>query len=367
MTGVEGLTGGQGARIAVVGVGGGGCNAVEAMQARGVTGVTFLALNTDAQALARSGLHNRFQLGRDLTRGLGAGADPEVGRAAALADREAIAELVRGQDLVFLAVGLGGGTGTGAAPIVAEVCREAGAITVGLATLPFGFEGRRRARTADDGSRRLAEQVDTLVTLPNERLLALVDPRTALAKAFAIVDDTLGRAVASVSTLVQGAGQVNVDFADVRTILGHRGRALLGVGTATGAHRAVEATQAAISSPLLQEQRLAGARHVLLNIQGPADLPLLEIAEAASLVADEADEDVNLIWGWVPVEGGSGEVCVTLLATGFDDELAGRTLMPERTWAVQGQPARHRTTSSRPKSPDDGYDVPTFFRWPDPS
>jgi cell division protein FtsZ len=360
MGSTDGLVG-RGAKLLVVGVGGGGCNAADAILSRELPGVEVLGLNTDAQALEVGRAPRRFQLGRELTRGLGAGADPEIGRAAALADREALAELVHGADLVFVCVGLGGGTGTGAAPVVAEVAREAGALTVGLATLPFAFEGKRRARLAADGAHRLGEQVDTLLTVPNERLLALVQPRTPIHEAFARVDDTLARGVSAVATLVAGTGHVNVDFADVRTVLARRGRALLGVGSGRGPHRAVEAVHAAIASPLLQDQRLHGARNVLLNVSGPADLGLHELAEAASLVADEAHEDVNLIWGWVPLAGArADEVEVTLLATGFDDDVRGASTRFEAAPTLKSAAVGGRGGARTPH-PDD-YDIPSLFR-----
>jgi cell division protein FtsZ len=340
-----------GARLAVVGVGGGGSNVVDAMIAAGLGGVDFVAVNTDAQALHGSRAPRRFQLGRELTRGLGAGANPEVGRGAALADREQLAELVRGVDMVFVTVGLGGGTGTGAAPVVAEVCREAGALVVGVATLPFGFEGRRRARVASDGVERLREQVDTLLTIPNDRLLALVDDRTPMHAAFGLVDDLIVRGVGAVAGLVQGNGRINVDFADIRTIMGQRGRAILGVGLGRGTHRCVDAAEAAYHAPLLQDVALTGARHILLNVRGPEDLTLREVSEAATFVGEEADPEVNLIWGWMIDPSFGDQVEVTLIATGFD--------APPPTTRSSWRRADPRRAAALD---DDAYDVPSFFR-----
>lgn len=349
-----------GASLVVLGVGGGGCNAVDTMVARGVMGVETVAVNTDAQALGKSAAQRRFQLGRDLTRGLGAGARPEVGRDAALADRERLAELVHGRDLVFVVAGLGGGTGTGAAPVVAEVCREAGALTVGIATLPFGFEGRRRARVARDGLAKLAEQVDTLITIPNDRLLSLSNGTTRMQDAFGMVEDVMVRGVGAVSSLVRGAGRINVDFADVRTVMGARGPALLGVGDGQGDHRLLRATHAAIASPLLEDAALGGARHVLLNIRGPGDLGLHEVSEAATLVQEVCDDEVNLIWGWVVDDALDDCVEVTVLATGFGQTAAHPV---DGAWR-RGETARagSRRVATAPRGEDDVYDVPQLFK-----
>ncbi|MCB9681872.1 MAG: cell division protein FtsZ [Alphaproteobacteria bacterium] len=343
----------QGARIAVVGVGGGGCNVVEAMVREGLGGVDLVCVNTDAQALHASRAPHRFQLGRDLTRGLGAGADPRVGQEAAVADKERLAELVRQHDMVFVVAGMGGGTGTGAAPVVAEVCREVGALTVGVATLPFRFEGKRRARVAADGVDALRRQVDTLVTIPNDRLLGMVDSHTPLAQAFRHVDDVVVRGVGGVASLVRGAGRVNVDFADVRTIMSERGTALLGVGEGSGHHRAMEAVQAAIGSPLLQDVPLTGARHILLNLTGPDDLTLHEVSDAAGLIQDEADDDANLIWGWVIDPSLGDRVRVTLVATGFAPQ------SPRSAWV--SPTARHARRAAS-GADDTAYDIPSFFR-----
>jgi cell division protein FtsZ len=358
----------HGARLAVIGVGGGGCNAVDTMVERAVAGVDFIALNTDAQALANSRAPQRFQLGRDLTRGLGAGANPAIGREAALADRERIAELVQGMDLVFIVAGMGGGTGTGAAPVVAEVCREVGALTVGIATTPFAFEGRTRARLAVDGLSTLKEQVDTLVIIPNDRLIALVDPNTPMSAAFSMVDEVMVRGVRAISDLVRDTGRINVDFADVRTIISDRGAALLAVGTGRGAHRTVDAAAAAISTPLLAEVRVQGARNVLISVTGPSDLTLHEVSEAATLIGDEAHEDVNLIWGWVIDDRLGDRVEVTILATGFEDMGArsGNTAWRPKTTAatrrVSPEERVSRRTGGRPVVDVEDYDVPSFFR-----
>lgn len=342
-----------GPRLAVIGVGGGGNNVVDAMTRANLPGVDFIAVNTDAQALSRSKAPQRFQLGRELTRGLGAGANPDVGRGAALADRERLAELVHGQDMVFVVAGLGGGTGTGATPVVCEVCREAGALTVALVTLPFGFEGKRRARAAREALEVLREQVDTLVVVPNDRLLTLVDANTSMVDAFACVDDVLVRGVRAIASLVRGAGRVNVDFADVRTIMGDQGQALLSVGVGSGPHRAVEAAERAFDSPLLRDAELHGAKHILLNIRGPADLSLHEVHDAATLVGEEAHEDVQLIWGWILDDALHEEVEITIVATGFASEAAHR---PAVGWGRRG------TRPPGPPEPGEPYDVPSFFR-----
>ena len=344
----------QGARICVVGVGGGGGNAVDAMIRAGLEGVETVALNTDIQALHRSSARSRFQLGSTLTRGLGAGANPEVGREAALSDRDRIAELLSGADMVFVCAGLGGGTGTGAAPVVAEMARHAGALTVGVATLPFRFEGRRRARLAQDGLEHLRAAVDTLVTIPNERLLSMVNAKTRMADAFAMVDEVVMRGVRGVADLIRGEGRVNVDFADVRTILEGRGPALLSVGQSTGEHRMLEAVQAAIGSPLIHDATLGGARYMLMNVEGPEDLTLFEVHEAATLVHEEANEEVDMIWGW-RIEPNLGDaVRVTLLATGFEDAPGSRP--PTRPRRAPPEPRK------RKKNTEDSYDLPTFFR-----
>ncbi len=315
------------AKIKVIGIGGGGGNAVNRMIDAELRGIEFISANTDIQALRRSEATIKLQLGDDLTRGLGAGGDPEVGRKSALEDTERILEVLDGADMVFLTAGLGGGTGGGAAPIFASLAAEIGALTVAVVTKPFGFEGRRRMTFADRGVEELRNSVDTLITIPNERLLSFVDRGTPLTEAFLIADDVLRQAVQGISDLITVPGEVNVDFADVKTIMTGMGMALMGTGIAKGENRAVEAAQRAISSPLLEETSIEGAQGVLLNISGGHDLSLHEVAEAARIIAESVDPEANIISGMVIDEELSDEMKVTVIATGFD-RAAERTETP---------------------------------------
>jgi cell division protein FtsZ len=303
--------------IKVVGVGGGGSNAVNRMINAGVKGVDFVAINTDLQALSLSKAPECIQIGAQLTKGLGAGANPEVGQKAAEESRELIVKALRGADMVFITAGMGGGTGTGAAPVVAGVAREQGALTVGVVTRPFTFEGRRRREVADKGVAELRTQVDTLITIPNDRLLQVVEKKTSILEAFRLADDILRQGVQGISDLVTVPGLINLDFADVRTIMSDTGTALMGIGVASGETRATDAARAAISSPLL-ETSIQGARGVLLNITGGMDLGLFEVNEAAEIVAAAADPEANIIFGAVIDEALKEEVRVTVIATGFD-------------------------------------------------
>jgi cell division protein FtsZ len=312
-----------GARIKVIGVGGGGGNAVNRMIDAQLRGVEFIAANTDLQALHKCRAQLKLQIGGLLTKGLGAGADPEVGRKAALEDTERILEMLEGADMVFLTAGLGGGTGTGAAPIIASLAAEIGALTVAVVTKPFGFEGRRRMQLAERGVDELRGAVDTLITIPNERLLNFVERGTPLSEAFRIADDVLRQAVQGISDLITIPGEINVDFADVRTIMTGMGMALMGTGLAKGEHRALEAAQRAISSPLLEETSIQGARGVLINISGGHDLTLHEVAEAARIISDAVDPDANIISGMVIEPGLEDAMKVTVIATGFDRAMAG--------------------------------------------
>jgi len=361
------------AQIRVIGVGGGGGNAVNNMIQCGMTGVDFVAVNTDAQDLERSLAPRRFQLGNSLTKGLGAGADPEVGREAALEDRDRIAELVVGSDMVFITAGMGGGTGTGAAPVIAQVAKEIGALTVACVTRPFHFEGRRRRKQAEEGVESLRNCVDTLITIPNQRLISMATERTTMAEAFSLADKVLYEAVKGVSDLINFQGIVNVDFADVRTIMANKGLALMGVGMGSGDHRTVEAAQKAISSPLLDDVSIAGATSVLINITGSSDLTMFEINEASTMIQEEAHEDANVIWGWVIDETMQDEARVTVIATGFDEAYLQATPSVERRVA-EAMRGGGRGTGFRQASggggnnsmvsglnPDD-YDIPTFFK-----
>ena len=311
------------AKIKVIGVGGGGGNAVNRMIQAGIGGVEFLVANTDQQAMKQSLAPVKIQLGGKLTKGLGAGANPEVGRQSALEDTDRIIEAMSGADMIFITTGMGGGTGTGAAPIIASLAAELGALTVAVVTKPFAFEGKRRRVQAEQGIRALRDSVDTLITIPNERLLNFVDRATSLPEAFKIADDILRQAVQGISDLITVPGEINLDFADVKTIMHGMGMALMGTGVSTGEHRAVEAAQRAISSPLLEEASIEGAKGVLINITGGSDLTLFEVHEAASIIQEAADEEANIIFGTVIDPRMKDEVKVTVIATGFDAATRG--------------------------------------------
>jgi cell division protein FtsZ len=306
-----------GARIKVIGVGGGGGNAVNTMVAARLEGVEFIAANTDTQALAANRAGQKLQLGKTLSRGLGAGANPERGREAALEQKEAIAEAMAGADMVFVTAGMGGGTGTGAAPIVADIARQTGALTVGVVTRPFLFEGNRRRKQAEAGIAELKGAVDTLIVIPNQRLLSVAGESMSLADAFKRADEVLLHAVQGISDLVAVHGLVNVDFADVRTIMGEQGLALMGTGRAAGERRAAEAMQAAISSPLLEDVTIDGATGLLVNITGGPSLTLHEVNEAVTMAQSAADPDANIIFGSVIDERMEDQVKITVIATGF--------------------------------------------------
>ncbi|MGE5552433.1 MAG: cell division protein FtsZ [Betaproteobacteria bacterium] len=335
------------ASIKVVGIGGGGSNAVNRMIAAGLTGVEFLAMNTDAQALQCSRATHRLQLGESLTKGLGAGSNPDIGRDAAEESQEEIRRCLAGADMVFITAGMGGGTGTGAAPIVAKLARELGALTVGVVTRPFTFEGRRRQQQAEAGVAALRSNVDTLITIPNDRLLTVVDKRTPMLEAFRVADDVLRQGVQGISDLITVPGLINLDFADVRTIMMDAGSALMGIGVASGEDRAATAARAAISSPLL-EASIEGARGVLLNITGGPDLGLHEVNEAAEIVAACTDQDANIIFGAVIDEKLKDEVRVTVIATGF----AGPKPVEKKADELE----------IKPFASGDDLDIPAFLR-----
>ncbi len=308
------------AKIVVVGVGGGGGNAVNRMIAANLGGIEFIAANTDLQALRRCEAPTKLQLGRKITRGLGAGADPEVGRNSALEDTDKILDMLNGADMVFLAAGLGGGTGTGAAPIIGSLSAEVGALTVAVVTKPFGFEGRRRMLLAERGLEELHKAVDTVIAIPNERLLSFVDRGTSLADAFVTADDVLRQSVQGISDLITMPGEVNADFADVRAIMCGQGIAVMGTGVASGDSRALEAAQRAVSSPLLEDASIEGAKGCLINITGGSSLTLHEVAEAASTISDAVDPDATIISGLVVDGTMEEEVKVTVIATGFSED-----------------------------------------------
>jgi cell division protein FtsZ len=306
-----------GASIKVLGVGGGGGNAVNRMIASRIAGVEFLSANTDLQALRSNHARVKIQLGSKLTKGLGCGADPEVGRQAALEDTEKILEALEGADMVFITAGLGGGTGTGGGPILASLASELGALTVAVVTKPFTFEGKARMSQAVEGMRELRDCVDTLISIPNDRLLSTVDRNTSLAEAFSVADDVLRQAVQGISDLITVPGLINLDFADVRTIMRGMGDAVMGTGVAKGENRAVEAAKKAISSPLLEEASIEGARGVIINITGGEDMSLMEVNEASSVIHQAADEDANIIFGAVVDPSMDGRLKITVIATGF--------------------------------------------------
>jgi cell division protein FtsZ len=358
-----------GAKIKVVGVGGGGGNAVNRMIEAGIEGVQFLVANTDLQALKSSRASIKIQIGEKLTRGLGAGGDPEVGRQSALEDTEKIIEALEGSDMVFITTGLGGGTGTGAAPIIASLATELGALTVAVVTKPFRFEGRRRQRQAEQGLNELRECVDTVITIPNERLLNAVTKGTPFLESFKLADDVLRQAVQGISDIITVPGLINVDFADVKTIMAGMGIALMGTGSATGENRALEATQRAISSPLLEEASIEGAKGLLVNVTGGTDLTLFEVNEAMSIIHDSADPDANIIFGAVLNELLGDEMKITVIATGFDKAAAAAE--PARTY-TSTPPAAPTPSSGGPSvGPGGGttgplrrddIDVPAFMR-----
>ncbi len=307
------------ARIKVIGIGGGGGNAVNTMISYSLKGVDFIIANTDAQALGASSSPNKIQIGKEITKGLGAGSNPEIGKKSALESRDQIQQYLEGADMIFITAGLGGGTGTGAAPVIAEIARESSALTVAVVTKPFQFEGKKRNAQAEDGIEQLRDVVDTLIVVPNQRLLSLGGRNLSLLDSFKKADDILYQAVKGISDLIIVPGLINLDFADVQNIMSSMGMALMGTGTASGENRAVEAAQRAISSPLLEDNTIQGAHGILLNITGGSDLSLYEVNEASSLIQAEAHEDANIIFGTVIDETMGDEIRITVIATGFDD------------------------------------------------
>ena len=337
------------AHIKVLGFGGGGCNSVSNMIRSGLTGVEFFAGNTDAQALSSCLAPNKLHIGQEVTRGLGAGADPDVGQAAARESIEAIRKAMEGADMVFLTAGEGGGTGGGALPVVAEVAKELGALTVAVVTKPFLFEGKRRMKNAERGIEELRKHVDTLITIPNQRLLSIAGRNTSLLDAFRRADDILYQAVKGISDLIVCEGLVNVDFADVRSVMSEMGMAMMGTGEARGENRAVEAAEKAISSPLLEDISINGARGVLINITASTDVTLQEVNEAAEIIHSEAHPDANIIWGMVIDPTLEDTVRVTVVATGFgsrDADAAGETTVLEPATTQPAQLAADKPTSS---------------------
>ena len=351
--------------IKVIGVGGGGVNAVNRMIDAGLKGVEFIAVNTDAQALLMSDADVKLDIGRDLTRGLGAGSDPEVGRGASESHREELEEIIKGADMVFITAGEGGGTGTGGAPIIAELAKSMGALTIGVVTRPFGFEGRRRAVQAEQGIQRLKEKVDTLIVIPNDRLLTVSNEKTSVLNAFKTADEVLLQGVSGITNLITTPGLINTDFADVKMILQNAGSALMGIGQASGENRAVVAAKAAISSPLL-EAAIDGARGILLNITGPSGLGLFEMNAAAEIIHAVAHQDANIIFGTVIDDEMGDEVKVTVIAAGFDRWEGGvKPAAPKRAGDRDSSPVRDLFGKDDPDEPlddDDDFDVPSFLK-----
>jgi cell division protein FtsZ len=331
----------NGARIKVIGVGGGGSNAVNRMVRSGLDGVEFIVANSDLQALQQNAAPCKLQIGAKLTKGLGAGADPTVGRQAALEDTEKLIEALDGADMVFVTTGLGGGTGTGAAPVIASLASELGALTIAVVTRPFKFEGRKRAIQAELGLEELRECVDTVITIPNERLLATIDRGTPLTDAFAAADDVLRQAIQGISDLIIVPGLINLDFADVKTIMSGMGFAIMGTGLSRSETRAVDAANKAISSPLLEDASVKGARGVIINVTGGPDLSLVEVCEASSIIQEAAHEEANIIFGAVVDPDMEGQVKITVIATGFDREAAAR---PARASAQTPVDLQHYAT-----------------------
>ncbi|MBF2079305.1 MAG: cell division protein FtsZ [Synechococcales cyanobacterium T60_A2020_003] len=356
------------AKIKVIGVGGGGCNAVNRMVSSGVIGIEFWTVNTDAQALKHSSAHNCLQVGQKVTRGLGAGGNPAIGQKAAEESRDEISSALEGSDLVFITAGMGGGTGTGAAPVVAEVAKEVGALTVGVVTRPFSFEGRRRTNQADEGIEALQSRVDTLIVIPNDKLLSVISEQTPVQEAFRVADDVLRQGVQGISDIITIPGLVNVDFADVRAVMADAGSALMGIGIGSGKSRAREAAMSAISSPLL-ESSIDGARGVVFNITGGSDLTLHEVNAAAEIIYEAVDPNANIIFGAVIDERAQGEVRITVIATGFSAEAPAppattttRVATPMRRSLSTPTPPPTSSPSTEPRKSPPGLDIPEFLQ-----
>ncbi len=373
----------DGARIKVIGIGGAGGNAVNRMISEDLKGVEFIVANTDIQDLKKSKAQIKIQMGEKITKGLGAGADPEMGRKAAIEDTDKIIESLEGADMVFLTAGLGGGTGTGAAPVIANLARELDTLVVAVVTKPFLFEGKRRAAKAEQGLAELKNCIDSVITIPNQRLMNTVDRNTTLPEAFRMADDILRQAVQGISDLILIPGEVNLDFADVKTIMSCMGTALMGTGIAEGEHRAIEAAQKAISSPLLVENSIEGAKGLLINITGGDDMTLYEVSEASTLIQESADPDANIIWGPVFNPAMNGKIKITVIATGFDGE---NTVRRARAHIISPTPVLevdqrdvptdetdkgyYRSGASlgasfvppEPPKNGDAFDIPTFMR-----
>ncbi len=344
------------ANIKVIGVGGGGCNAVNRMIKSGLKGIEFISINTDAQALYHSEAATKINIGKATTRGLGAGSNPDIGRQAAEESIEEIKDAIEGSDMIFITCGLGGGTGTGGAPVIANAAKELGILTVAVVTKPFSFEGQRRKNQGDEGLENLKNKVDTLITIPNDKILSIIDKKTPLNDAFAVVDDVLRQGVQGIADLITVHGMINVDFADVKAIMENSGSALMGIGYGTGENRASEAAKAAVESPLL-ELSIDGAKGVLFNITGGNDLGMYEVDEAARVITEAADPDANIIFGAVINDSYTGEIKITVVATGFDyHQNENPLLRPKSAFSS-------RSADSIPiKQTDNELDIPAFIR-----
>lgn len=356
------------AQIKVLGIGGGGSNATNRMVKANIRGIEFIAVNTDAQALYHSEAPIKINIGKATTRGLGAGSHPEIGKQSAEESSEEIKQAIEGADMIFITCGLGGGTGTGAAPVVAEIAKELGILTVAVVTKPFTFEGQRRRMQAEEGFENLKNKVDTMITIPNDKILSLIDKKTPISEAFTVVDDVLRQGVQGISDLITVHGMINVDFADVKTIMSNAGSALMGIGYGTGENRAVDAARAAIDSPLL-EMDIVGAKGILFNITGGNDLSMFEVDEAARVITEAADPDANIIFGAVINDSYTGEIKITVVATGFDEskrDLAGRFggRGAARTvgQATAGGSQSGASGSDQPRTAENELDIPAFIR-----
>ncbi len=345
------------AALKVVGVGGGGCNAVNRMMKSGLKGIEFITLNTDAQALYHSEAPTKINIGKATTRGLGAGSNPDIGRQSAEESSEELKAALEGADMVFITCGLGGGTGTGAAPVVAEIAKEMGILTVAVVTKPFSFEGMRRKQQAEDGLENLKSKVDTLITIPNDRILSIIDKKTPLMDAFAVVDDVLRQGVQGIADIITVHGMINVDFADIRTVMSNSGSALMGIGYGTGENRAHDAAKSAIESPLL-EMDIAGAKGILFNITGGNDLSMFEVDEAARVITEASDPDAVVIFGSVINDSYTGEIKVTVIATGFEDV---RKEKPSYFQREHGS-LQHQNSSQPQRAVESELDIPAFIR-----
>jgi cell division protein FtsZ len=363
--------------IKVIGVGGGGSNTVSRMYEKNMKGVEFIITNTDLQALNSSNVSNKIQIGAKLTKGLGAGSDPEIGQKAAIEDRAIILNHLDGADMVFITAGMGGGTGTGASPIIADIAKEVGALTVAVVTKPFLFEGQKRIRQAEEGLKELLERVDTLITIPNQRLISVIERDTSILDAFKIADDILGQGIQGISDLITVPGLINLDFADIKTIMGSRGNALMGIGKGSGENRAIEAAQQAISSPLLEETSIDGAKGIIINVTGGMNLGLQEIDEAATLIRERAAPDANIIFGAVVDLSMNDEIRITVIAAGFGEkeereeiqEPFGKTIdfesFKQERPSINKRERREGFVASGEKPFDIGkdfYQIPTFMR-----